>query len=566
MNPKQQTAVVSTLLNVLLTVFKFILFGLTGSLAVLAEAWHSLTDIITSLLVFFSVGRPSPPPRDGKKGFSGWEWLPLETRISFFIGLFILAAGALVVRKIVDSPPVSIASPLVPGLCFLVFAIGSYYVYRFETRVGKKLNSPALIADGLHSKADMVGSLLAGFSLLLHLVGVNLDKPVAVVISLFILSFAFDTFINFFRALRGADSWDERATLGVVERLLDRRTWRRLLESQTGLGGWLTAARLRCLRRSAFWLVVILLALLVSASCLFTVGPSEKAFRERLGKVLDRPAPLGPGLYWKLPFPLERVIRVETEKIRAINVGNISTPKTVALLWTLQHGSEQAFLSGDNNFFYPYYVIHYRVKDPYLYVFGCEQPEDCLDCLAHARITSIFSRRNFYDIATYGRRQIEEVLARDLQADVDRLGLGLEIVAVNTKDIHPPISIAGAFEEVIAALQEKEQSVNQALGYRNGIVPEARGAAARTLRGAEGYVKSKVERATGDAEKFLLLSRAVSGSRELSERILYLQAMREALAGKKLVLVSPQAGRPDLWLGRARPYQLYTPNLETEAR
>jgi len=41
---------------------------------------------------------------------------------------------------------------------------------------------------------------------------------------------------------------------------------------------------------------------------------------------------------------------------------------SLALLWTRSHGTEEPFISGDNNYFYPYIVLHYRVRDITLYL------------------------------------------------------------------------------------------------------------------------------------------------------------------------------------------------------
>ena len=54
-NAKEKTAFISTGLNLILTILKFTLYFFTGSMAILAEAWHSFSDIATSLMVYFAV-------------------------------------------------------------------------------------------------------------------------------------------------------------------------------------------------------------------------------------------------------------------------------------------------------------------------------------------------------------------------------------------------------------------------------------------------------------------------------------------------------------------------------
>ena len=61
MNVKEKTTVISIILKVIFTVFKFIAYYFTGSMAIFAEACHSFTDIITSVFVYLSVKKRSYP-------------------------------------------------------------------------------------------------------------------------------------------------------------------------------------------------------------------------------------------------------------------------------------------------------------------------------------------------------------------------------------------------------------------------------------------------------------------------------------------------------------------------
>lgn len=571
MNIKQQTAAVSTLLNLALTLFKFVLFFITGSLVILAEAWHSLTDIFTSLLVYFSVHprhdknfpqteeTPERKENDSSSFLVRWRQISLEKRVSLFIGLFILAAAFGVIRKVIVTPPPAISFPLLYGLIFIAFSIGSYIVYKFEVRIGKEQNSSGLIADGLHSKADMVGSLLAGFSLILHQLGINVDKTAALIISILILSFAAETLINFWGALKGKTEWEDKAVAGMVTAAFEKSTWDNFFNRVAGklkLGQPSPGAGRR-LKNTLLCLLGLGALIVIISNCLFTVGPSEQAIRERLGRPVNRERPLEPGLHWKLPWPLEKVIKVNSRSIRSMNIGNITAPQAIALLWTREHGTEQSFLSGDNNFFYPYLILHYRIKDIFNYTYKQEKPEELLDNVTHQIITKIFAGKTFYAIATTYREKIEELTRNSLQREMDKLETGLEVLNVNTKDIHPPVSIADSFEEVIAALQEKEEKINQAIGYRNSALPEARGEAYRSEARAQAYIDRLINTASGEAGRFIFMHRVFQPFFGLARQFWYLRTMQEALADKRLILIDPEAGVPEIWIKRDELPQLF---------
>ena len=166
MTVKEKTAAISLLANVVLTILKFAAFLFTGSMAILAEAWHSFSDITTSALVLVSVRKKPAVPQQEEKGKSK---LPaLEYEISLAIGLFMLFVSIVLLSKLITRQAPEIQNPLFSGIVFLLFAASSHLVYRYEVSVGQRENSIGLIADGMHSKSDMINSLLIGFTLIIY--------------------------------------------------------------------------------------------------------------------------------------------------------------------------------------------------------------------------------------------------------------------------------------------------------------------------------------------------------------------------------------------------------------
>ncbi len=557
MDVKVKTAALSTCLNILLTGIKFLLYFLTGSLAILAEAWHSFTDIATSLLVLVGVrrshleGRDQAPaegaPAHGRAGASR-----LELGASLAIGLLLLAVALTLLRRFLSAEPRPIRNALGSGLLFILFSFGSYFISSLEIRVGRRQGSVGLVSDGLHARADMVSSLLTGFSLVLFSIGLDLDRWVAGLICLLILAFAVETITNVIRVRLHPDTSElfRYRSYQVLARAMEREFMRgRILETRRRLEAGLGPERFQRLRRTVlFVLPPLLLGGLYLSTALFTVGVREEAVVERFGRPLQTTRPVGPGLHLKLPWPVDRVRKVATAEIRELNIGNVTDRGTLALLWTRKHGTEEPFLSGDNNFFYPYIVLHYRVKDLFRFLYGQTDPEGLLRETAYRIATHLFAREAYYRIAASDRQALEEALRGELQATLDGLGSGLELVTVNFKDIHPPIPVADAFEKVIAGFQEKQRIINEALGYRNSVKPAARGSASARREAAEGYILDRRKRAEGDAARFLLRLPTNRREREIALSLLYLDTLSEGLRGKKKILVDPGAGVPDLWL------------------
>ncbi len=572
MDVREKTAALSTALNVSLTVLKFVLYGWTGSLAILAEAWHSFSDIATSSLTFAAVRRTvrkeqaeggnedptaaDPPAPDQVSSPSGRPAPSAEQVASLIIGVVILIAGLSLVTKVVWHQPVIITRPLLAGVLFLIFALGSYLIHRLEVDVGERTGSSGLVADGMHARADMIASLLTGVSLVLYHLGFNLDRLIAALIAALVLSVALETIVNLIVGYtRGETRYVPRyRSHEIVVKVLSL-TW--LLGALHQLGGqasmpdWGTAVVSRVKRWSTAVLVIVA-AGAYGRTCFFSVGLQQEGIVEHLGKPSRRS--VQPGLHVKWPWPVDRVILIDRTTVNVTRVGNETDPQAFALIWTREHGTEVPFLSGDDNLFYPYVVIHWRVRDAFDAVYRQQDPAALLDAVSHRVMSDLCAKREFYDLASTYRRQLAEDIRVIAQTRLDELDSGLEIVSVNLSDIHPPVYIADSFEEVVVArFQEQQQLINEALGYRNEQLPDAAGRAAKQKAKAARYRSEQVSQATGRGKAFTLRADALRTGRDITFARLYLDYVVDALRGIGKVLIDADAGRPDLWMGFRGP-------------
>ena len=177
--------------NIFLTVFNFTIGTLSGSSALVAESAHTLSDVLTSILAFvgFKIGM-KPADDDHQYGHGRAE--PL-------VGLVIVIFLLIVAYEILSSVYFKLISGTVlvpPERIAAVMAIIGIFVNLYMTmyllRVGKKINSPAIIADGQHQKVD----IFSCFAILVGVIGSQfgypfLDPLVAVFIGFIIIKTAF---------------------------------------------------------------------------------------------------------------------------------------------------------------------------------------------------------------------------------------------------------------------------------------------------------------------------------------------------------------------------------------
>ena len=184
--------------NLLLLAFKFTAGILAHSAAMIADAVHSLSDFITDIVVLVFVGisaRPQDPTHDYGHG-------KFETLATFFIGLALAAAAI----GIVVNGAVKFASWLngeelaVPGSLALWAALISIVVkeilYRYTASKGRKLESPAVVANAWHHRSDALSSIAAavgiGGAILLGKRWTVLDPLASIVVGAMLLKVAWE--------------------------------------------------------------------------------------------------------------------------------------------------------------------------------------------------------------------------------------------------------------------------------------------------------------------------------------------------------------------------------------
>ena len=244
MTRRKKTAAIATGANVILTLAKFGLYFFTGSLAILAEAWHSLTDIGTSALVWLALHRqdrhapegPAEGPEE-ESASTGWRArfarlrgaLSAETIASVCIGLMLLVVSLRLFQSVFSPQAILVANPLIAGILFFLFGVSSYMVFKFETQIGIEERSVGLTSDGMHSKSDMIASFLTGASLIAYHFGFDIDRPVGFFIALLIFLLALEVFLLIISNKEiGEDAEVEFKSQAILTTLFDPETLRRV--------------------------------------------------------------------------------------------------------------------------------------------------------------------------------------------------------------------------------------------------------------------------------------------------------------------------------------------------
>ena len=276
--------------------------------------------------------------------------------------------------------------------------------------------------------------------------------------------------------------------------------------------------------------VLVGLIVLWLATGVYIVGPDEVGVVRTFGKFTRV---VQSGLNWKFPAPIEIVDTPKVTEVKRIEIG----------FRTLKNGQyrtvekESLMLTGDENIVDAEMIVQYKIKDPVAYLFRIVGPELTVREAAEASLRTVVGRNKIDETLTTGKFTIQEETKNQLQSVLDNYNSGIHVVAVQLQDVSPPKEVIGAFKDVASAKEDKNRMINQAEGYRNDVIPKARGEAEAMIRDAEGFKESRVKRAEGDATKFTTILKEYRKAKSITEKRLYLETMEKVLPDIEKIIV-----------------------------
>jgi membrane protease subunit HflK len=212
-------------------------------------------------------------------------------------------------------------------------------------------------------------------------------------------------------------------------------------------------------------------------------------------------------------------------------------------------------LTGDLNVAVVEWIVQYKIKDPYRYLFKVKNVEATLRDVSEASMRAIVGDHSVGEVLTTGRQRVATHAKELLQDLADRYETGVDIQQVVLQDVNPPDPVKPSFNEVNQAIQEKERAINDAYAELNRELPRARGEAEEAVRAAEGYAIERVNRARGEADRFARIHEEYRRAPDVTRRRLYLETVAQVLqrARQKVVVDESQKGiTPMLWLEGAK--------------
>lgn len=281
---------------------------------------------------------------------------------------------------------------------------------------------------------------------------------------------------------------------------------------------------------------------------IYIVNPGEQAVIKRFGKLQSET--IQEGIHYRLPTPIDEVRIVNVEEVRRADVG-MTLPEH---LHENDDPQEIQLLTGDENIISSEAIVHYKIKDAAKFLYSVNQNDEKLVRESvEAALVQAMANMAVDDILSTEKVQQQNAVMQMTQETLDAYDVGIQITAFNIKAVNPPDEVSEAFRDVTAAKEDKETQINDANGYYNSLIPEARGKASAIISEAEGYKTEAVNQAQGDAEKFELMLQEYKNNSQIyssdtTKYRLFLETMEKVLPNVKKYIVDAEDNSIDIKL------------------
>ncbi len=266
-------------------------------------------------------------------------------------------------------------------------------------------------------------------------------------------------------------------------------------------------------------------SIVYASQCIYQLDASERAIILRLGAFHEEQEE---GLNFRLAGIDERYIE------------NVSL--------TRRYTQTNSMLTKDENIVDVTVSAQYRIANLKDFVLNVKDPEGSLRNAIESALRHVVGDNTLDQTLTVGRENIAQEVQTRLQAYLDIYQTGLLVQQVNIEKTDPPAAVKNAFDDVVAAREDKERLQNEAERYALTIVPEARGQAQARIRGAEAYKEEVVSKAEGEVDRFNKLLEEYSKAPEVTRDRLYLDALQSVLSNSTKIMVDVEGGNNLLYL------------------
>ena len=287
------------------------------------------------------------------------------------------------------------------------------------------------------------------------------------------------------------------------------------------------------------------------ASGIYRVNSDELGIVLRFGEYHRT---TNPGLNYHLPYPVETVMIPSVTSVNKVEIGfrgNAVENPTVrtargadmAMGAGAPQNREGLMLTADRNIIDIDFEVQWKIdaSAPQKFLFNMRDPEGSIKMVGESAMREVIGRNKLDGILTTAQSEIAEDTKAIMQEIFNEYDAGVEIIAVNLSRPDVPQPVIDEFQDVKRAEQNKETAESVAEGYRNELLPKAKGEAAQMEQDALAYKAKVIADAEGDVARFNSIYNEYTQAKDVTKRRMYLETMEAVMKDMPKMIIDPAA-------------------------
>lgn len=319
------------------------------------------------------------------------------------------------------------------------------------------------------------------------------------------------------------------------------------------------------------WGAIVVLAAIALSGVTY-VRSHEQAVVVRFGKLAGATAAdqvHGPGILIAYPYLIDRIIRVPVRTVQemqiadfAIGTAGAQPAAAEAQEQTDTETGEQAAeqteatpagttidptkmgycVTGDQNIVHADVVVKFQISDPINYALYVKDPEAVVRSTVCEALTQAIGAKGVDSVLAEGKKDLAVAVRDRAQKRLDETNTGVQLAALEFREIVPPAAVAPDFEDVINAYVEKQTKVQEAQTYREQEVPKAQADRDRAISEAQAFAADRLARARGEAATFRSVLAEYRANPKVVRERLYREKVEKIIGGVGKRLLVPHKG------------------------
>ena len=266
----------------------------------------------------------------------------------------------------------------------------------------------------------------------------------------------------------------------------------------------------------------------------YKVNANEQGVVLRFGEWVRTTSP---GLHYHLPYPIEIAKTPKVTKVNKTEIGFrvIGTSQRMLL-------EESLMLTGDENIVDINFSVFWIIDDAGKFLFKLRNPEKSVKSVSESVMREVVGITPIVAALAEGRQEIEMLSLKKIQVVLDNYESGVKITQLQLQKVDPPDQVIDSFRDVQRARADKEKVINEAIAYKNDLIPRARGEAEQILQEAEAYKREIVARSEGDADRFNSVLKAYKNNEDVTRNRIYLETLEKIFQNATKVIIDTKQG------------------------